>query len=72
MGRATAHLFAAEGAFVAITDINEAGVARVLDEINSEGGNAHAWRLDVLDQDDIKRVGERSGATFRPPGYSDQ
>ena len=38
MGRKTAHLFAAEGAFVAITDINETGVARVLDEINSEGG----------------------------------
>jgi 3-oxoacyl-[acyl-carrier protein] reductase len=56
MGRATAHLFAAEGAFVAITDINEAGVARVLDEINSEGGNAHSWRLDVLDHNNIKRV----------------
>jgi 3-oxoacyl-[acyl-carrier protein] reductase len=27
MGRATAHLFADEGALVAITDINEAGVA---------------------------------------------
>jgi len=37
MGRATAHLFAAEGALVAITDINETGLARVLGEINSEG-----------------------------------
>jgi len=64
MGRATAHLFAAEGAFVAITDINEAGVARVLDEINSEGGNAHAWRLDVLDHDDIKRVVNEAAQRF--------
>jgi 3-oxoacyl-[acyl-carrier protein] reductase len=56
MGRATAHLFAAEGALVAITDIDETGLARVLDEINSEGGNAHSWRLDVLDHNNIKRV----------------
>jgi 3-oxoacyl-[acyl-carrier protein] reductase len=63
MGRATAHLFAAEGAFVAITDINEAGVARVLDEINSGSGNAHAWRLDILDHDDIKRVVNEAART---------
>src|ERR1700746_1155602 len=56
MGRATAHLFAAEGALVAITDIDETGLARVLDEINSKGGNAHSWRLDVLDRNNIKRV----------------
>src|SRR5882672_1659779 len=56
MGRATAHLFAQEGALVAITDINEAGLARVLDEIKAEGGRAEAWRLDVLDHADIKRV----------------
>ena len=31
MGRATAHLFAAEGALVALTDINESGLARVLE-----------------------------------------
>src|ERR1700676_5361314 len=64
MGRATAHLFAAEGALVAITDINETGLARVLDEIKSEGGNAHAWRLDVLDHDDIKRVVNESARHF--------
>ena len=28
----------------------------VVDEIKSEGGNAHGWRLDVMDHDDIKRV----------------
>ena len=56
MGRATAHVFAQEGALVAVTDINEAGVTRVVDEIKSEGGNAHGWRLDVMDHGDIKRV----------------
>ncbi len=56
MGRATAHLFAQEGAIVAITDINETGLVRVLDEIKTEGGKADAWRLDVSDHADIKRV----------------
>src|SRR6266571_2818679 len=56
MGRATAHLFAQEGASVAVTDIDQAGVARVVEEIKSAGGNAHGWRLDVCDTADIKRV----------------
>jgi 3-oxoacyl-[acyl-carrier protein] reductase len=65
MGRATAHVFAQEGALVAVTDINESGVARVVDEIQSEGGKAHGWRLDVFDDVEIKRVvaevGDRLG-----------
>src|SRR6267378_2385721 len=56
MGRATAHLFAQEGALVAVTDVNEAGVREVADEIKTAGGTVAAWRLDVLDGDAIKRV----------------
>ena len=56
MGRATAHIFAQEGATVAITDINEAGLAHVLHEIREEGGNAEAWKLDVLNHDEIRFV----------------
>jgi 3-oxoacyl-[acyl-carrier protein] reductase len=56
MGRATAHLFAQEGAIVAITDINQTGLERVLEEIKAEGGQTAAWRLDVLDHEQIKRV----------------
>jgi NAD(P)-dependent dehydrogenase (short-subunit alcohol dehydrogenase family) len=56
MGRATAHVFASEGALVAVTDINEAGVARVVEEIKADGGRAEGWRLDVLDAAQIKRV----------------
>ncbi len=56
MGRATAHLFAQEGAQVAVTDINAAGVASVVEEIGAEGGKAHGWRLDVFDAAAIKRV----------------
>ena len=64
MGRATAHVFAQEGALVAVTDINEAGIARVVDEIKSEGGQAHGWRLDVMDHADIKRVVAEVAARF--------
>jgi 3-oxoacyl-[acyl-carrier protein] reductase len=64
MGRATAHVFAQEGAQVAVTDINETGVTSVVDEIKSEGGSAHGWRLDVLDHADIKRVVAEIAARF--------
>src|SRR5205807_2586111 len=64
MGRATAHVFAQEGASVAVTDINEPGIARVVDEITSEGGNAHGWRLDVFDPDAIKQVVKGVAAHF--------
>jgi 3-oxoacyl-[acyl-carrier protein] reductase len=56
MGRATAHLFAAEGAQVAVTDINEGGLTTVVDEIKSAGGRAEGWRLDVFDRVAINRV----------------
>src|SRR5579863_3812393 len=56
MGRATAHLFAQEGALVAASDINEAGVAQVAEEIKAEGGKVECWRLDVFDNAAIQRV----------------
>src|SRR6202790_672939 len=64
MGRATAHLFAQEGAVVAVTDINEAGVGRVVEEIAAAGGTAHGWRLDVSDAAEIKRVVAEVAARF--------
>ena len=56
MGRATAHVFANEGAIVAVTDVNETGVARVVEEITASGGSAHGWRLDIMDDAEIKGV----------------
>src|SRR5215469_15807165 len=64
MGRATAHLFASEGALVGLTDINESGLARVLEEINSGGGKARNWRLDVFKHEDIKRVVNEAAQHF--------
>ncbi len=47
MGRATAHLFADEGARVAVVDVVEAGVGRVVDEIVGSEGDARGYVVDV-------------------------
>ena len=56
MGRATARVFAAEGANVAVTDYDEQGAHAVAKEIAARGGTAKAWKLDVADGGEIKRV----------------
>ncbi len=66
MGRATAHLFADEGARVAVVDLNADGVELVAKEINEAGGDALPLALDVSDaaavQGAVARVVERFGA----------
>lgn len=66
MGRSTAHLFADEGARVAVTDLKREGVDRVVEEIRAAGGEARGWALDVADADRIPvvvgEVTERLGA----------
>jgi 3-oxoacyl-[acyl-carrier protein] reductase len=58
MGRATAHLFAAEGAQVAVTDLRQEACDAVVAEIEAAGvpGKARGWALDVSDEAAIKRV----------------
>jgi 3-oxoacyl-[acyl-carrier protein] reductase len=56
MGRATAHVFAAEGANVAVTDIGLEPTQAVVDAITATGGKARAWKLDVADRNDIITV----------------
>ena len=53
MGRATAHLFADEGAKVAVLDRNAEGVATVVQEITDAGGDAKGWTLDLANADEI-------------------
>jgi 3-oxoacyl-[acyl-carrier protein] reductase len=64
MGRATARVFAAEGAHVAVTDFATEGAEVVAAAIAASGGTAKAWRLDVADRDDIKVVVDAIAAHF--------
>lgn len=56
MGRATARLFAAEGAVVAVTDYTRDGAQAVANELRAKGQKATAWKLDVGDASEIKSV----------------
>lgn len=53
MGKATAELFAAMGAIVAVVDRDGPGAEAVVAEITSRGGTAAAWALDLSKRDDI-------------------
>ena len=56
MGRATAHVFARDGAKVAVTDVRAEDAEKVAASIREEGGDARAWALDVSDAATIARV----------------
>ena len=63
MGRATAHVFADEGAKVAVIDLKQDRVDAVVKEIQAAGGEAAGWALDLADGEGnirvVKEVGER-------------
>jgi len=56
MGRATAFLFADEGARVAAVDVNRQGVEDVVAEIQKAGGEAQGWPLDLRDPKGINAL----------------
>ncbi len=56
IGRATAQLFADEGAHVVATDLNESEVKSAVAEIVEAGGEAVAFILDVRDPEQIRSV----------------
>ena len=56
MGRAEAHLFADEGAKVAVTDLTQDSVDAVVAEIDGAGGIANGYVLDVTDAAAIDAV----------------
>lgn len=62
MGRATAEIFAAEGAHVAATDFRGETAEATAEAIRAAGGSARAWALDVSDADQVRRItGEIAG-----------
>jgi len=56
MGRATAQLFADEGARVAVSDLQRDSVEAVVQEIRDSGGEAEGFVLDVSRLEEIERV----------------
>jgi NAD(P)-dependent dehydrogenase (short-subunit alcohol dehydrogenase family) len=64
IGRATCHLFAREGAKVAVTDVLEAEGLALVREIESEGGVARFWRLNVAVESEVSSVVNDVAQTF--------
>jgi len=56
MGRATAFLLADEGAKVAATDVDEAGLRATVESMTGAGAEATGWALDVADEAQVRRV----------------
>ncbi|NJN50442.1 MAG: SDR family oxidoreductase [Gammaproteobacteria bacterium] len=64
MGRATAQLFADEGARVAALDLSGDAVNGVVKEITEAGGDAKAWVVDLADKNAVARVIQEVGKHF--------
>lgn len=64
IGRATALLFAHEGASVAIADLNQSGSQAVVREIANAGGRAIFEKTDVTCAEDCRRVVDRTLQDF--------
>ncbi|MDP8925398.1 MAG: SDR family oxidoreductase [Actinomycetota bacterium] len=58
IGRATALLFAREGASVIVADINESEAQRTVGDIEDEGGGARFMRIDVSEAEDVRALME--------------
>ncbi len=64
MGKATAQLFADEGARVAALDVNAEPLNAVVEEIEAAGCEARAWTVDLADRSAIERVIGEIGTHF--------
>lgn len=64
MGRATAEVFAAEGAVVALTDLAGSPIEDIAADLRARGHQARAWVLDVADAAAIRTVVPAVAAAF--------
>jgi 3-oxoacyl-[acyl-carrier protein] reductase len=64
IGEACAHVFAREGARVALSDLDGEGAEAVAEAIRAEQGDAQAWTLDVTDPAAIVAVIGEAAAHF--------
>ena len=72
IGRATALIFAREGANVVCADINEAGVEKTAEAINAIGAQALALTIDVTRARGGQRHGRARARRLRPRAFSVQ
>src|SRR5947207_12875344 len=63
IGRATARLFAREGASIIVVDVSEPAGKKVEQEITSNGGTAMFEAADVTCATDCRRVAQRAKKT---------
>jgi NAD(P)-dependent dehydrogenase (short-subunit alcohol dehydrogenase family) len=66
IGRSCALAYAAEGALVAVTDLDPGLATAVAAEVGDAGGRAASWALDVTDRDAIPGVLDEIAATLGP------
>jgi NAD(P)-dependent dehydrogenase (short-subunit alcohol dehydrogenase family) len=64
IGRATALLFASEGAEVAVADLDLGSAQAVKSEIGAAGGTAEAIEVDVTDADSCERMAATASQRF--------
>ena len=67
IGRATALAFAAEGAEVVVSDIDEESATQTAQRISELGGVAHTYGIDVADPAAVEEFAERVCATHGVP-----
>jgi NAD(P)-dependent dehydrogenase (short-subunit alcohol dehydrogenase family) len=56
IGRGISEVFAEEGAWVLVTDIDEVAAQMTADEIRKKGGRAESCRVDIGKRDEIERA----------------
>ena len=64
IGRATALIFAREGANLLCADLNEEAAAETAAQVNGKGGQAPVQRIDVTRRAEVNDMVERAIATF--------
>lgn len=64
MGESTARLFAKEGAKVVVADYNEEKGQEVVDSIKEDGGEAVFCKVDVSDEEQVKRMVDFTVETY--------
>src|SRR5258708_12474157 len=64
IGRATANIFAREGANVVCADLNEAGVKETASQVNAKGSQALALKVDVTKRPQVEDMIKRALNAF--------